>query len=103
MSAIRGTIQDGKVILDTPANWPNGKRVFVVDPEGDDGLVMLSEEEQGTDPESIARWLAWYDALEPLVMTPEDEEQIRKAREEQKAFELAKWEERSKKLEKLFE
>ena len=61
------------------------------------------EEEQGDDPESIAKWLAWVDSLEPLILTPEDEERIRQARDEQKAFELARWEERSRKLEKLFE
>lgn len=112
MGAIRGTFRNGKVEFDTPPDWPEGKELIVVDPQrlvgpGSDDEegppAMMTEEEQGDDPESIAEWLTWFDALEPLILTPEDEERIRQAREEQKAFELGVWEERSRKLEKLFE
>lgn len=103
MSEIGGTIQDGKVILDHPPAWPNGKRVWVVDPGRGSELMMMTEDEQGTDPEAITKWVEWFDSLQPLILTPEDEERIRKAREDQKAFELAHWEERSHKLEKLAE
>jgi hypothetical protein len=102
MSAIRGTIQDGKVVFAAPPQWPNGAEVDVELASGHE-RIGISEEQQGDDPESIARWLAWYDSLEPLILTAEDEERIRQARAEQKAFQLAHWEERSRKLEKLFE
>ena len=104
MSAIRGTIRDGKVVFDTPPAWPEGKEVFVVDPENAEReLVLLREDEQGDDPELIERWCAWVDSLEPFILTAEDEERIRKARAEQKAFELAQWEARADNLRKLFE
>jgi len=102
MSAIRGTIQDGKVVFDAPPDWPNGTPVEV-EPVRTEEAIGISEEEQGDDPESIARWLAWFDSLEPLILTTEDEERIRQAREEQRAFELSQWEQHGKKLEKLFE
>ena len=103
MAAIRGTIRDGKVEFDAPPGWPDGTEVAVTAPADTGPVRMAIEDEQGDDPESIARWLAWFDSLEPLVVSPEDEERIRKARADQKAFELSKWDEHSAKLEKLFE
>ena len=38
MSAIRGTIQDGKVVFDAPPGWPEGKEVFVSDSDIRDRL-----------------------------------------------------------------
>ena len=91
MGAIRGTIQDGKVVFDNPPDWPEGKEVLVLDPDDaskrpDDKLVMLTEEEQGDDPESIARWLEWFDSLEPLRMSPDDEAAMNEWRAKMKAF-----------------
>ena len=78
--------------------------MFVLDSDNAEReLVMLREDEQGDDPESIARWCAWVDSLEPFILTADDEERIRKAREEQKAFEFAQWEARANNLRKLFE
>lgn len=101
MSVIRGTIQDGKVVFDAPPDWPNGTPVEV-EPVRAGEQIGISEEEQGDDPESIARWLAWLDTVQPLIMTPEEEVEWQKARAEQKAWELANWEAHSKKLENLF-
>jgi hypothetical protein len=107
VAAIRGTIRNGKVEFDSPPAWPEGAEVLVVDsviPSApDEPFRMLTEEEQGDDPESIVRWLAAYDALEPLILTPDDEARIRAARDEQRAFELAQWEAHSKKLERDFQ
>src|SRR5262249_62122447 len=50
MSAIRGTIQDGKVIFDTPPDWPNGSEVEV-ELVSTGEKIGISEEEQGDDPE----------------------------------------------------
>lgn len=88
MSAIRGTFRDGKIVFDTPPDWPDGKTVLVTDPGEGDELVMLTEDEQGDDPESIARWLAWFDSLEPLRMTPEDEASLNEWRAKMKAFNI---------------
>ncbi|HUR54859.1 MAG TPA: hypothetical protein VMZ71_12055 [Gemmataceae bacterium] len=102
MAVLHGTVRDGAVILDGPVQLPEGARVEV-HPVDDPDRIGIPEEEQGDDPESIARWLVWYDSLQPLIFTPEEEAAWQQARAEQKAFELATWEERSRKLEKLFE
>jgi hypothetical protein len=68
----------------------------------DEDRIGISEEEQGDDPESIAAWIAWMNGLQPFL-TPEEDEAWRKARAEQKAFELSKWEERGERIRKLFE
>ena len=77
MSAIRGTIQDGKVVFDVPSGWPEGKEVLVVDPVEANKLVppvsMMTEDEQGDDPESIARWLVAFDAIPVAVTSPLDD------------------------------
>ena len=102
MTEVHATLLGGVLVPDTPLPLPDGTR-FRVTTTLAEPLQTVTEDEQGDDPESIARWLAWYDALEPLILTPEDEERIRQARADQKAFELAHWEEHSRKLEKLFE
>lgn len=101
MSTIRGTIRDGKVVLDAPPGWPEGTLVDVA-PAEDARDVGPSEDEQGNDPESIASWIAWAESVQPLILTAEDEERIRQARSDQKAWELANWEAHGKKIENLF-
>ncbi len=95
MATIRGTVQDGKVVFATPLGWPDGTEVTVtaptsglgVAPDQADRLVMLTDEaDQGDDPESIARWLEWFDSLEPLRMTSEDEAAMNEWRAKMKAF-----------------
>jgi hypothetical protein len=71
MSAIRGTYKNGKVVLDTPAAWPEGCRV-VVEPAPEEDSLGLREEEWQDTPEAVAAWLRWYDTLEPLLLTPEE-------------------------------
>ena len=103
MGAIRGTYRNGQVHLDgpPPADWKDGTEVWLepVDSasEDDDPDGLL-----GTDPESIARWLAWYESLEPLRMSDEEEADFRRVLQEQKDWELANWEARSRKIRGLF-
>src|SRR4051794_28622187 len=77
MIAMRGTIQDGKVVFDTPPNWPEGKEVLVLDPaEAKKALPpvpMMTDDEQGDDPASIARWLAVFDAIPIASNSPFDD------------------------------
>ena len=40
-------------------------------------------------PEAIADWLAWYDSLEPLVFTPEEEMDLRDWRRRVKEYTIA--------------
>jgi hypothetical protein len=99
MRAIRGTYRNGQVILnDPPADWPEGAevRLELVDPPGEDGDM------QGSDPESIARWVAWLDSLKQYRMTDEEDAEFRRILQERKEWELANWEARAKKIEGLF-
>jgi hypothetical protein len=85
MKTILGTWKNGQVVLDAPADWPDGSRVQI-EPVASDELVGMTEEEQADDPESLARWLATFDALEPLSMTPEEEANLTAWRQSVKAF-----------------
>jgi hypothetical protein len=94
MNVIHGTYLDGKIVPDSIPQWGNGTRVV---------MELENQADQGNDPDSIARWIAWYDALEPLILTADDEERMALARKEQREFELANWESRSRMLENLFQ
>ncbi|MGA7499374.1 MAG: hypothetical protein WBX00_21800, partial [Isosphaeraceae bacterium] len=67
---------------------------LVTDPEGD----LL-----GDDPASIARWLAWFDSLEPLSFTPEEEAAWEAARRERRDWEKSRFDERAERLKGMFE
>ncbi|MCI0364614.1 MAG: hypothetical protein L0219_12060, partial [Phycisphaerales bacterium] len=60
------------------------------------------EEEQGDDPESIARWIAAFNAIPPLEMTPEEEAEWLAALQAQKDYEKSRFEEHAKEIERLF-
>ena len=98
MSVIRGRFRGGKIDLDTPPDWPEGAEVEVHLAEGSIGI---SEEEQGDDPESIARWLAWMETVQPFL-SPVDEARWKAARQAQKEYNISKCHERAEKLRKLF-
>jgi hypothetical protein len=99
MSAIRGTYRNGQVILnDPPADWPEGAevRLELVDPPGDDGDM------QGSDPESIARWVAWLDTLQKYRMADEQAAEWDRNMREKKEADKAMWEQRAKKIREMF-
>ena len=97
MSAIKAIWNDGQVVLETPPDWPEGRRLVVVeDPDTDD-------DNQADDPESIARWIAEFDAIPPLEMTAEEEAEWQAARKAQKDFEKATFNERADKLREMFD
>lgn len=82
MTAIRGHWQQGRVVLDQPPSWAEGSRLVILEADESrlridpDELVFMTEEEQGDDPESIAKWIADCDAIPPLEMTPEEEAEM---------------------------
>jgi hypothetical protein len=81
MTTIYGTVTNGKIELPAPADWPDGTPVRV-EPVAETAMGMR-EEDWRTDPEAIEAWCAAIDALEPLILTPDDEARIRAAREDQ--------------------
>ena len=100
MSAIRGRVLNGKIELPAPTDWPDGTEVEVRPVEE---AVGLTDEDWPETPEQIEAWLRWYDSLEPLILTPEDEARIAAARKAQREFELATWDEQAEKARKHFE
>jgi hypothetical protein len=101
MTAVEGTYKNGQVLIDPPADWPEECRVRIepIDVTEDDGGLG---DEQRDDPESLARWLAAFDAIPRLEMTPEEEAAWQAARESQKEYEKAQFEERAKRIEGSF-
>ena len=92
MSAIRGRYIGGKVILDTPADWPEGAEVNVTPTEEYVGVGMR-EEDWPTTPEGIAALIARMEQIEP-IFTDEEYEAWRKELADEKARQKAlfgKW------------
>ncbi len=71
MSRVLGTYRDGRIVLDSTVDWPDGARVAIVAP---------AEPEEPDSPEARAEWLARVDAVQPLELSPEDEAEIAAAR-----------------------
>ena len=100
MAAIRGRYIYGKVILDAPADWPEGAGVTVSPAEEYVGIGRR-EEDWPTTPEGIAALLARMERIEPFL-SPEEDEAWRKALAEQRALEKANWEQRAKAIREIF-
>jgi hypothetical protein len=102
MKAIHAIWKDGRVVPTQPVDWPDGTPLTVEPIEepraADSGGDLL-----GDDPASIARWLAWYDTLEPLIFTPEEEAAWEAARRESRHREKSRFPERAEQLKGMFE
>ena len=72
-NTLTGTWKEGQIILDEPADWPDGCRVTVVPIAGQVETLGITEEQWPRTPEAVAEWLAWFDSIEPIEMTPEEE------------------------------
>ncbi|MCL4203842.1 MAG: hypothetical protein KJ000_15175 [Pirellulaceae bacterium] len=72
MSCITGTKQGGHIILDRTADWPDGCRVLV-EPLVTGESCGLTEEQWDDSPEAIAEWIEWYQSLQPLEISPEEQ------------------------------
>src|SRR5579875_2628072 len=83
MTAVPGTYKNGHIILDAPADWPEGCRV-IVEPAPQGEPIGIREEDWPDTPEGIAAWLQWYDSLEPIEMTPQQEAEWQAARKAQR-------------------
>jgi hypothetical protein len=93
MNAIAGTWKNGQIVLDEPAPWPEGSRV-AIEPAPCAADLGMTEDEQGDDPESIARWLADFDAIPPWQMTAEEEARWQADRQAMKDYTIAKMKQR---------
>ena len=57
MSVIKATWKNGQVLLDRPADWPDGRRLVVME-ERPTEIAFMTEDEQSDDPQAIERWIA---------------------------------------------
>lgn len=83
MNAITATWKDGQIHPDQKADWPEGCRLRV-EPLDQGESFGMREEDWSNTPEAIIEWLAWYDALEPLEFTAEEEVDLATWREQVK-------------------
>ena len=95
MSSITGRWKDGNILLDSAADWPDGCRV-VVEPLSEEASTGLSENEWDDSPEAIAEWLQWYEALEPLEISAQEEEDLADWRRQLREYESAQAEKRAR-------
>jgi hypothetical protein len=97
MKTITATWKNGQILPDEPVDWPEGCRLSVEPVQSEIGI---REEDWSNAPEAIAEWLKWYDSLEPLEFTPEEEADIAAWRQKIKDYTLTNM---GKSLEELFE
>src|SRR5947207_915528 len=89
MSAIRATWKNGQIVPDEPVDWPEGYRLLVEPDTSQPPPAETSDEELSNSPEAIAAWLKWYDSLEPLIFTPEEEADLAAWRQKIKEYTVA--------------
>jgi hypothetical protein len=97
MNAVKAKWKNGQVILEGHADWPEGSRLVVAQ-------ESLADDEYGEeDPESIARWIAEFDAIPPIEMTEQEEADWQAARQAQRVLEKATCSARAEKLQRALE
>jgi hypothetical protein len=99
MIAIRGIVRNGRIETDDPLGLPDGTELLVYPAEE----RADPEDAFGDSPEGLVAWLREFDARQPLVLTDADRVAIEKARADQRAWELAHFEEHAEKLRKMWE
>lgn len=98
MPAVYGKVVGGKVVVDAPADWPEGAEVRV---EPIDPADELPDDEDGS-PEAIARRLALMAQIEPFL-TADEEAAWLQARAEHRAWAVAQADEYDRKMRGVFE
>ncbi len=99
MTMITGIWKKGQIVLRETANWPEDTEVLI-QPLVRGKSVGMREEDWPDTPEAIAAWLRWYESLEPLEFTPEEEADIAAWRRTVKEYTIANV---NKGIERLFE
>jgi hypothetical protein len=91
MNALQGTIKNGQIVLDDPAELPEGTRVEVLSVDGVRPTLGTREEDWPTTPEGFAPLPARMDLVEPGWLSPEDEAAWRAALRTQTEVEKARF------------
>jgi|SRR6185437_9611288 len=89
MNAIQGIVRHGQIVLDDPADLPEGTRVAVLPLENSSPVLGMREEDWPTTSQDIAALLSRMDRVEPGWLSPDDErawrDDLRDQRESEKA------------------
>ena len=99
MNAIKGTWHSGQIILEEPADWPEGTEL-IIEPASPELTFGVCEEDWPTDPAGITAHLALMDQIEPLDMTPDEEAAWRAARKAQKDYDTTNLDQRTRQIER---
>lgn len=67
----KAVIQQGQVVVAEPIDLPDGTEVVVATSPSVPGDDL--DKDWDNSPEGIAGWMKWYESLEPLIFTPEEE------------------------------
>jgi hypothetical protein len=69
---VRGVVRNGRIEVETPINLPDGTELLITLPENTRPAPAAAP---GSDnsPEGIAAWLAWFESLPTLTITPAEE------------------------------
>jgi hypothetical protein len=102
MRAIPAVWKNGRIVPQEAVDWPEGTPL-VVEPIAEPNAWTPDNDLLGDDPESIARWLVWYESLEPLNFTPEEEACWHAAQRESRDWEKSQFDERAERLKRIFE
>ncbi|MBV9126152.1 MAG: hypothetical protein JO112_22615 [Planctomycetes bacterium] len=70
MNTIKATVRGGRLEVEEPIDLPDGTEFLIPLPNGPE---QTEEAAWDNSPEGIADWLKWYDSLEPLILTAEEE------------------------------
>jgi hypothetical protein len=89
------TWKNGQVVLDSPADWPEGCKLRVVAISQAAELIGIPDDQWPTDPQGIAELLKRMDQIESFEMTSEEEADWLAWRQKIKELELASFEKRT--------
>jgi hypothetical protein len=70
MNTIKATVRGGRLEVEEPIDLPDGTELLIPLPNGPG---QTDDDNWDNSPEGIADWLRWYESLEPLIITPEEE------------------------------
>lgn len=109
METVLGTYRDGQITLERPVDWPNGAALEVRLGASVSTSFHAQQEERCVDgskppctPEEIEEWLKWFDSIEPLGMSPEEEARLEADREEFNEFNKQAMRKQWDEMEKMF-
>jgi len=89
VEVVRATWRNGQIVPDGPVDWPEGSRLVVERELAETGATVGCDEDWSDAPDSVVEWLAWYDSLEPLEITPEEEADLAEWRRKVKEYCIA--------------